>query len=92
MTFLVPNLPGTWRGSPFLKGARYRVLQPAPSYQGRLTVGEVLTYFGASYGHYFGESVYVFTNDEGEERTWLLPDAESLDDWSRIFIAATDAG
>jgi hypothetical protein len=85
MPFLRSNLSGTWRGSPFVLGQRYRVIAPGPSYSGELAVGEVLKYFGAAYGHYDGVSVYVFVTDCDQERTWTLYDDEPLELWSSIF-------
>ena len=92
MSFLVPNLPGTWRGSPFALGQRYRVIAAARSYSGSLVVGEVLKYFGASYGIHEEVSVYVFVNDDGQERTWLVYDDDPLEAWSSVFQPVENAG
>lgn len=87
--FLGHNLPGNWRGCPFCVGQKYRVIAAATSYGGgSLTIGEVLEYAGASYGIYFEESVYVFTANDGTERTWLLPDSEGLENWDKFFEPA----
>ena len=92
MAFIEHPPPGTWRGSPFVRGHRYRVLKEAQSYQGHLTVGEEVEYFGAYVGIHDGVSVYAFTNDEGQERTWMLGDEESLDGWVEVFAPTTKAG
>jgi hypothetical protein len=68
------------------------VLKDAPSYEGCLTAGEVLNYFGAYVGIYHGVSVYAFTNDRGQERTWVLGDDEPLETWSSVFAPVADAG
>src|SRR6185503_5409752 len=87
VAFIEHTPPGTWRGSPFVKGRRYRVLREAPSYAGTLSAGEVVEYFGAYYGIYDGVSVYAFTNDQAQERTWMLHDDEPLERWSDVFEA-----
>lgn len=85
--FLEANLPGAPRGCPFRVDRTYRVLQEAPSYSGtgQLIMGEILKFVGSSYGTYDGVSVYVFTGESGEEKTWALHDDESLDSWTDIF-------
>ena len=92
MVFIEQNPWGTWRGSPFVQGHRYRVLKEGPSYDGHLSPGEVLGYFGAYYGIYDGVSVYAFKNDQGQERTWMLRDDEPLESWNRVFSPDADAG
>jgi hypothetical protein len=92
MAFIEHSPPGTWRGSPFVPGQRYRVLKEAPSYEGHLIAGEVLEYFGAYVGIQVGVSVYAFTNHLGKERTWVLADDEPLHGWSRFFAAEANAG
>jgi hypothetical protein len=91
MAFIEHPPPGTWRGSPFVAGHHYRVLKDAPSYHGRLHAGELLRYFGAYIGTYDGVSVYAFTNEDGQERTWILRDDEPLESWSSIFAAEPNA-
>ena len=92
MAFIEYPPPGTWRGSPFVRGRRYRVLKEAPSYHGHLIVGEELEYFGAYVGIHDGVSVYAFTNGEGQERTWVLGDEQPLESWIEVFAAAANAG
>lgn len=92
MAFIEHPPPGTWRGSPFVAGRRYRVLKDAPAYEGRLSPGEVVKYFGAYVGIYDGVSVYAFTDEHGQERTWVLRDDEPLESWSSVFSAEPDAG
>ena len=87
MAFIEHNPTGTWRGSPFVRGHRYRVLETAPSYLGQLTVDEIIQYIGAYHGIYDGVSVYAFINAQGQERTWLLYNDEPLENWPRIFEA-----
>jgi hypothetical protein len=91
MTFIGHPPPGSWRGSPFIRGRRYRVLKEAPSYEGFLAVGEVLLYFGAYVGIYHGVSVYAFMTDLGQERTWMLCDDEPLETWSSFFAPVANA-
>jgi hypothetical protein len=83
--FIEHDLPGTWRDEPFIPGCQYCVLQSAPSWEGQLSPDEVLTYYGATYSHYDGCTVYVFTTGQGKERTWLLRDDEPTESWSRVF-------
>jgi hypothetical protein len=92
MAFIEHSPSGTWRGSPFVRGHHYRVLKNAPSYEGQLTTGEVLVYFGAYVGIYYGVSVYAFTNELGEERTWVLGDDEPLESWLNFFAPVPNAG
>jgi hypothetical protein len=92
MTFIEHKPGGSWRGSPFTPGCRYRVLRAAPSYQGELVPGEILSYYGVAYGHYDNRSIYVFTNSNGVERTWALLDDEPLEQWNTIFVAVSGAG
>jgi hypothetical protein len=87
MAFIEHRPPGTWRGSPFVESQRYVVLAEAPSYDGQLSVGEIVKYVGAYYGIHDEVSVYAFTDDQGHERTWMLYDNEPLETWSRIFAA-----
>jgi hypothetical protein len=91
MAFIEHPPPGTWRGSPFAKGRRYRVLLDAPSYEGHLRVGEILSYFGAYVGIYDGVSIYAFTNEQGQGRTWLLSNRDPLEQWSKVFAPVTEA-
>ena len=91
MAFIDHPPSGTWRSSPFVRGRRYRVLKEAPSHDGRLTAGELLEYFGAYVGIYDGVSVYAFTNELGQERTWVVHDDEPLESWSIFFAAVADA-
>ena len=92
MAFIEHPPPGTGRGSPFARGRRYRVLKEAPSHQGHLVVSEVLEYFGAYVGIYYGVSIYAFTNAQGQERTWMLDDNQPLEQWSDIFATVADTG
>jgi hypothetical protein len=78
------------RDSPFVRGHRYRVVQDAPSYSGYLAAGECLMYFGAYIGIYDGVHVYAFTNEHGQERTWLVRWDEPRDKWSKVFTALPD--
>ena len=87
MHFLGHKLTGTHRGSPFIVGNRYRVISAARSYTGSLTVGEILSYYGAAVGIYDNISAYVFSTDDGQERTWILCDDEPLELWLTIFKA-----
>ena len=87
MAFIEHPPTGTWRGSPFVAGSYYRVLKDAPSCEGRLNAGEVLKYFGAYVGIHDGVSVYAFTNDAGQERTWVFYDDEPIESWSNFFVA-----
>jgi hypothetical protein len=93
MTFIERKPGRTWRGSPLFEGQAYRVLVVAPSYpHGDFSPGEVLKYYGASYSHYDNMSVYVFTNADGQERTWVLFDDQPLESWSSVFAPVANAG
>jgi hypothetical protein len=92
MAFIEHSPTGTWRGTPFVRGRRYLVLQEAPSYSGHLVIGEVLEYFGAYHGIHDSVSVYAFKTDHGQERTWILHDEEPFETSSRVFSAVADSG
>ncbi len=92
MGFLQYNLNSSNQKSPFSLGMSYRVVRPAPSYEGELVAGEDLKYFGMSYSHYDGMTVYVFTTREGDERTWVRRDEEPYESWRGVFEPVGDAG
>jgi hypothetical protein len=77
---------------PFVRGHRYQVLQDAPSFSGRLTAGEKLTFFGRYIGIYDGVYAYAFTNERGEERTWEVSLTEPEAAWSEFFAELPSAG
>lgn len=85
MTFIEHNPTSIGSKDPFVRGHRYRVLAEGPSYVGHLTIGEVIEYVGAYYGHYDEVCVFAFKNGDGEERTWLLSDVQDVTCWATIF-------
>jgi hypothetical protein len=76
--------------SPFIKGQRYRVIKRAPSWIGRLVVGELLTYEGSVYDSETKHTIFIFQGVQ-EQRTWAIHDDEPLNSWSIYFAGCDDA-
>ena len=70
--------------SPFTEGKHYRVLKKAPTWIGRLEVGEVLRYCDAVYDPDTRLTIFIFEGRR-ESKQWALADDEPLEEWSEIF-------
>ena len=82
----------TWRGSPFVPGAEYRVVGPGRNWSGNgsggdLVAGQVLRYVDANYSRYDECSAYVFADGDGRVFWWALHDEEPVETWREIVAA-----
>ncbi|RYD18602.1 MAG: hypothetical protein EOP88_22020 [Verrucomicrobiaceae bacterium] len=72
--------------SPFIEGKYYRVLRKAPTWMGRLVVGEVLQYDGVVYDPDTRLTIFIFVcKGSRESKQWALADDEPLEEWPEIF-------
>jgi hypothetical protein len=77
----------TWRGSPFRVGGRYVTTKSVRSFPAdeSLCEGEIVVYQGSGYGRYDSSSIYAFTSESGQERSWWLHDDEPMEQWLSLF-------
>lgn len=82
--------PPSWRGSPFVAGRLYHVVEiPTSGFPySKPTVGDLLMYSQSGYSRYDNCSIYEFVAETGERVEWWLHDEKPMENWQTVFAPA----